>query len=114
MLKDSQDSPHLAQTALFGRGPIQVQQKEKKPETAPQQQPKLSIVYGVCCKCQDRPATLKSPSGQSIYCAECGQSRCGVHTIADFELETSTGLWLDPCCVKHDWQQQSLVEEIKN
>lgn len=71
---------------------------------------KLSIIYGTCCKCGDRPATLKSPSGQSIYCARCGTSRCGIHTIADFVQEASTGLWLDPCCLRHNVQQQSLVE----
>ena len=80
---------------------------------APQSQPKLSVVYGVCCKCGDRPAVLKSPSGnpENIYCEKCGRSRCGVHTIADFELDESTGLWLDRHCVKRVWKQQNLVEE---
>lgn len=112
MMKDSQNTPRLAQTALFGGEPIAVQQKEKKPETPPQP-PKLAIVYGVCCRCKERPATLKSPSGnpEYIYCEQCGRSRCGVHTIADFEMEGSSGLWLDPCCIKRDLKQQNLIEE---
>lgn len=111
MLKDNRNTPQLAQTALFDRDPIAVYQKEKKLETPPQSQPRLSVVYGVCCKCNDRPATLKSPSGQSIYCAECGRSRCGVHTVADFELDEETGLWLDPHCIRRTWKQQNLVSE---
>lgn len=109
-MKHNHDSSQLAQTALFGREPIVVQQPSKKLELPPQSQPKLVVIYGTCCKCKDKPATLKSPSGNGIYCAECGQSRCGIHTVRDFEQD-ETGLWLDPCCVKHDWQQQNLVEE---
>lgn len=110
MQNDSHNMPQLAQTALFGSEPINVHQKEKKPESLPQPQKRLSVVYGTCCKCGERTATLKSPSGKAIYCAECGTSRCGIHTVRDFEQD-ETGLWLDPCCVKHDWQQQNLVEE---
>lgn len=111
-MKHSQNTPQLAQTALFGSDSINVRQQTKKPETPPQP-PKLAIVYGVCCRCKERPATLKSPSGnpESIYCTECGTSRCGVHTIADFEQEEGTGLWLDPCAIKHNWKQQNLVSE---
>lgn len=85
-MKNNQSTPQLAQTALFGREPIAVHQKEKKPETAPQS-PKLAIVYGTCCRCKEQPAVLKSPLGnpEHIYCEPCGWSRCGVHTIADFE-----------------------------
>lgn len=111
-MKDNQDTPQLAQTALFGSEPITVHQKAKKPKMPPQP-PKLAIVYGVCCRCKERPAVLKSPSGnpEYIYCAGCGRSRCGMHTIADFELEAGTGLWLDPCAIKHNWKQQSLTEK---
>lgn len=110
-MKDSQNTPQLAQTVLFGREPIAVHQKAKKPETPPQTQPRLSVVYGTCCKCGERPATLKLPSGQSIYCLECGTSRCGIHTVRDFKQEEGTGLWLDPCCIKLNLKQQNLVSE---
>ncbi len=111
MRNDNQNTPQLAQIALFGREPITVHQKEKKPEMPPQPQPRLSVVYGTCCKCGERPATLKSPSGKFIYCSECGRSRCGMHTIADFEWDEQTGLWLDPHCIKRNWKQQSLLEK---
>lgn len=110
-IKHGQNTPQLAQHALFGREAIKVHQKEKKPETAPRPQPKLSIVLGVCCRCKERPAVLKSPSDnpESIYCEACGVSRCKIHTIVDF-VEDDTGRWVDPCCIRHNVQQQSLVE----
>lgn len=85
--------------------------QDNVPGSAPQPQKRLSVVYGTCCKCKNKPATLKSPSGQSIYCVECGTSRCGIHTVRDFKQEEGTGLWLDPCCIKIDLKQQSLTEE---
>jgi hypothetical protein len=86
--------------------------QDNVPRIAPQKQAKLSIVLGVCCRCKERPAVLKSPSGnpESIYCEKCGVSRCGIHTIADF-VQDDTGRWVDPCCVPCKVEQQSLVEE---
>lgn len=52
--------------------------RDDTPSASLQQHAKLSIVLGVCCKCNERPAVLKSPSGnpEYIYCEQCGRSRC--------------------------------------
>jgi hypothetical protein len=111
MRKPSHSPSNGQEIALEGFDVQSSVARDNTPKIAPQP-PKLAIVYGTCCRCKKHPAVLKSPSGnpENIYCAECGRSRCGVHTIADFELEESTGIWLDPCCFKHTWKQQSLTE----
>jgi hypothetical protein len=110
MRKPSHSSSDGQETPLEGFDVFASASQDNVPRIAPQRQTKLSIVLGVCCRCNDRPAVLKSPSEKYIYCAECGRSRCGVHTVVDFVQEVSSGLWLDPCCVKRDLRQQSLVD----
>lgn len=112
MRKPSHSSPRGQATPFEGFDVFASTGQDNTPRIVPQRQTKLSIVLGVCCRCKERPAVLKSPSGnpESIYCEKCGVSRCGIHTVADFELEKRTGLWLDPCCVRHNVQQQNLVE----
>jgi len=111
MRKPTHSAPRGQETPLEGFDVQSSASQDNTPRIAPQT-PRLSIVYGTCCRCHDQPATLKSPSGnpESIYCEKCGISRCKMHTIADFVLEESSGLWLDPCAVKSDLQQESLIE----
>lgn len=110
MRRVSYSVPRGRETPLEGFDVQSSGSQDNTPSASLQSQKRLVVVYGTCCKCGERPATLKSPSGKSFYCAECGRSRCGIHTVADFEQEESTGLWLDPCCFRHNLQQQSLIE----
>jgi hypothetical protein len=69
--------------------------------------------HGICCRCEKHPATLISPSGTSAYCAPCGTSRCGKHTIAEF-VRDEDGRYVDPCVVafRHAQELRQVVKQV--
>lgn len=69
----------------------------------------------LCCQCGQRPATRASQGGESWYCDECCVSRCGEHSVENFEFDESISRWVDPCVTgRSTKKQQELWETVKS